>query len=99
MHEGFSVPGVPYFGFGLADPAPRGRGRPLFDERFGKKKKVFFSGVEKLTRSSLKGLSNWAPFAYKNGRFASRSLLLGIGFLEASKKANCLSKVPLQNPI
>ena len=40
--------------------------------------------MEKLTRSSLKGLSNRAIFA----RFASRFLLLGIGFLEASKKAN-----------
>ena len=39
------------------------------------------SGVEKLTRSSLEGLSNRAIFAYKNGRFASRFLHLGIGFL------------------
>ena len=57
------------------------------------------SGVEKLTRSILKGLSNRALFAHKNGHFASRYLLLGIGYLKASKKANCLSKVPLRNPI
>ena len=37
------------------------------------------SGVEKLTRSSLKGLSNRALFAYKSGRFTRRFLLLGIG--------------------
>ena len=41
-----------------------------------------------MTRSSLKGVSNQALFAYKNGRFASRFLHLRIGFLEASKKAN-----------
>ena len=45
------------------------------------------SAVEKLTRSSLQGVANKAVFAYKNGRFVSRSLLLGVGFLEASKKA------------
>ena len=39
------------------------------------------SGVEKLTRSSLKGLLNRALFAYKNGRFASSFLLLGVGLL------------------
>ena len=38
-----------------------------------------FSGLEKLTRSSLKGVYNMAPFAYRNGRFASSLLLLGIG--------------------
>ena len=56
------------------------------------------SGVEKLTRSSLKGRSNRARFAYKNGRFASRFLLLGIGFLEASKKANLSFKSPSPKP-
>ena len=38
------------------------------------------SGVEKLTWSGLKGVSNRALSAYKNGRFASSFLLLGIGF-------------------
>ena len=56
------------------------------------------SGVEKLTRSSLKGLSNRALLAYKNGRFASRFLLLGIGFLEASKKANLSFKSSSPKP-
>ena len=40
-----------------------------------------------LRSGSSKGVSNRAIFAYKNGRFASRFLLLDIGFLEASKKA------------
>ena len=53
------------------------------------------SGVEKLTQSSLKGLSNRA---LKNGRFASRFLLLGIGFLEASNKANLSFKSPSPKP-
>ena len=30
--KGFSGSGAPIFGFGLADPRPRGRGRPLFAE-------------------------------------------------------------------
>ena len=51
------------------------------------------SGVEKLTWSSLRGVSNRNLFAYKNGRFASRFLLLGIGFLEASKN---LSETPFK---
>ena len=33
------------------------------------------SGVEKLTRSSLKGFLNRPLFAYKNGRFASRTFI------------------------
>ena len=41
----------------------------------------FLAGVEKLTRSSLKGFFNRALFAYKNGRFASSFLLLGVGLL------------------
>ena len=57
------------------------------------KNKLCQSGVEKLTRSSLKGVSNRALFAYKNGCFASRFLFLGIGFLEASKKANLSFKI------
>ena len=57
------------------------------------------SGVEKLTRSSLKGFLNRALFAYKNGGFASSFLLLGVGLLQASKRQICLSKVPLRNPI
>ena len=57
------------------------------------------SGVEKLTRSSLKGLSDRRPlFAYKNGCFASRFLLLGIGCLEASKKANSSFKSTSPKP-
>ena len=39
------------------------------------------SGVEKLTWSSLKGFLNRALFPYKNERFASSVLLVGIGFL------------------
>ena len=39
------------------------------------------SGVEKLTRSGLKGFFKRALFAYKNGRFASNFLLLGLGLL------------------
>ena len=46
------------------------------------------SGVEILTRSSSNGLSNRAILAHKNRFFASRLLLLGIGFLEAPRKAN-----------
>ena len=56
------------------------------------------SGLEKLIRSSLKGVSNTALFAYKDGRFASSFLLLGIGFLEASKKANSSFKSPSPKP-
>ena len=59
---------------------------------------VFLSGVEKLTRSSLKGVSSKTLFAYKNGRFASSFLLSGIGFLEASKKANLSFKSPSPKP-
>ena len=51
-----------------------------------------------MTRSSLKGLSNRAIFACKNWPFASRFLLLGIGFLEASKKANLSFKRPSPKP-
>ena len=40
-----------------------------------------FSGVEKLTRSSLKGFFNRALFAYIKWRFASSFLVLGIGLL------------------
>ena len=38
-------------------------------------------GVEKLIRSSLNGFLSRALFDYKNGRFASSFLLLGVGFL------------------
>ena len=55
-------------------------------------------GVEKLTRSSLKGFLNRPLFAYKNGRFASSFLLLGIEFLLASKKANSPFKRPSPKP-
>ena len=37
--------------------------------------------MEKLTRSSLKGLLNRARFACKNGHFTSSFLLLGIGYI------------------
>ena len=57
------------------------------------------SGVEKLTRSSLKGLSNRALLRIKNGCFASRFLLLGIGFLEASIKTNLSFKSPSPKPL
>ena len=43
-------------------------------------------------------VSNRALFAYKNGRFASRFLLLGIGFSEALKKANLSFKSPSPEP-
>ena len=59
----------------------------------------FSSGVEKLTRSSLEGFFNRALFADKNAHFASSFLLLGIGFLQASKKANLSFNAPLQNPV
>ena len=59
---------------------------------------LVFQEWKKPTRSSLKGVLSSALFAYKNGRFASSFLLLGFGFLEASKHAN-LSKAPLRNPI
>ena len=51
-----------------------------------------------MTRSSLKGVSNRALLAYKNGRFASSFLLLGIGFLEALKKANVSFESPSPKP-
>ena len=55
--------------------------------------------MEKLARSSLKGVSNRALSAYENGRFvASTFLLLGKGFLEASKKANLSFKSPSPKP-
>ena len=47
----------------------------------------------------FKGVSNRAGlFAYKHGRFAKSFLLLGIGFLEASKKANLSFKSPSPKP-
>ena len=39
-NKGFSGSGAPIFGFGLADPRPRGRGRPLFAD----KSKCFLEG-------------------------------------------------------
>ena len=41
---------------------------------------------------------NRALFAYKNGRFASSFLLLGIGLCKPQKMQICLSKVPPPNP-
>ena len=41
---------------------------------------------------------NRALLAYKNGRFASSFLLLGIGLLQASKKANLSFKSPSPKP-
>ena len=58
---------------------------------------VFLSGVENPTRSSLKGVSSRALFAYKNGRFANSFLLLGIDF-ETLKKANMSFKSPPLKP-
>ena len=57
------------------------------------------SGVEKLTRSSLKGVSNRALFAYVKMGIGKQIFLLGIGFLEASKKANLSFKSPSPKPI
>ena len=59
------------------------------------------SGVQRLTRSSLKGVLNRALFAYNNGCFASSFLPLGIGFLYKPQQKNKIypSKVPLRNPI
>ena len=54
--------------------------------------------MEKLTRSSLKAFLKRALFAYKNERFASSFLLLGIEFLKASKKANLSFKSPSPKP-
>ena len=54
--------------------------------------------MEKLTWSSLKGFLNRALFAYKNGRLASSFLLLGIGLLFASRKANLSFKSPSPKP-
>ena len=62
-------------------------------------RETIISGVEKPIRSSSKGFLNRTLFAYKNGRFASSFLLLGIGLSKASKRQICLSKVPLRNPI
>ena len=42
---------------------------------------------------------NRALFAYKNGRFASSFLLIGIDFYKPQTRQICLSKVPLRNPI
>ena len=57
-------------------------------------------GVEKLTGCSLKGFFfvNRALFAYRNGRFASSLLLLGIGVSQASKKAIFSFKSPSPKP-
>ena len=52
----------------------------------------------KLTLSSSKAFLNRALFAYENGHFASGFLLLGIGLLEASKKANLSFKSPSPKP-
>ena len=56
------------------------------------------SGVEKLTWSSLKGVSNRALFCLKNGHFASRFLLLGRAFLEASKRQIVFQKSLSETP-
>ena len=50
-------------------------------KRYRTRNALLVSGVEKLARSSLKSISNRALLAYKNGRFMSSFLLLGIGFL------------------
>ena len=69
-------------------PSPFGF-RRLNIIRSGKTDPVQFEGCFKLGPS----------FAYTDVRFACSFLLLGIGFLEASKRQICLPKVPLRNPI
>ena len=56
------------------------------------------SGVEKLTRSSLKGLSNRWPFLLIKMGVLQAVSLLGTGYLEASKKANLPFKSPSPKP-
>ena len=46
----------------------------------------------------FRGFLNRALLAFKNGHFASSFLLLGIGFLEASKNANLSFKRPSTKP-
>ena len=46
----------------------------------------------------FKGRFQQGLFTYKNGRFASSILLLGIGFLEASQKANLSFESPSPKP-
>ena len=53
MHKGFSVSGAPFFGFGLADPAPRGRGRPLFADFWGPEHSVARLGLSRVPSMSL----------------------------------------------
>ena len=61
-----------------------------------------FSGVEKLTRSSLNGVLNRALLACKNGRFTSSfSSLRYRTFIRENCLKKCqiyLSKAPLQKP-
>ena len=57
----------------------------------------FKSGV-KTDPVQFKGRFKQGLFAYKNGHFASSFLLLGIRFLEASKKANLSFKSPSPKP-
>ena len=53
----------------------------------------FLARRGKLTRPFCRAFQT-RPFFYRNGRFASRLLLLGIRFLEASKKAHLSFKSP-----
>ena len=57
------------------------------------------SGLEELTRSSLEGVSNRAPFLLiKMGVLQADFSSLILGFLEASKKANLSFKSPSPKP-
>ena len=57
-----------------------------------------FSGVEKLTRSSLKGVLNRAHFAHKNGRFAGSFLPLRYRTFISQKKGKLVFKSPSPKP-
>ena len=73
-----AVPGV-----GFAGSTPlylRFLGRSFFTYSWS-----FFFRTGKTDPVLFKGFLNRALFAYKNGRFASSFLLLGIGLLHASK--------------
>ena len=65
---------------------------------FPKVKKQKNSGVEKLTRSSLKGLLNRAIFACKNRRFCKQFSPLRYRTFISPKKANLSFKSPSPKP-
>ena len=88
------------FGRSMKRPLPKKKKKEGRTEgsQFCKCSQSQISGVEKLTRSSLKGFLNRALFAFKNGRFAGSFLFLGIGLLKALKKANLSFKSPSPKP-